>query len=83
MNERLHMSKLEKKWWFVATISFLATLFTIALMQSAGVWPVNGFAQWLVFFMCFAGCWRCLSFLGGLIVVLVSPKSKALDEGPC
>jgi hypothetical protein len=73
------MSTLEKKWWFIALASLLSVLLTLSLMRSAGVWPAQGMAQWVIYFFCFAGIWKCLSFLGWLIVLLVSPSRKALQ----
>lgn len=73
------MSNLEKKWWFTGIMAFFSSILAISLLKSAGIWPVSGFAQWLIYFICMVGCWRSLSFLAWLILLLAAPKSKALD----
>lgn len=73
------MSKLEKKWWFILPVSLLSAMLASLLTRSAGIWPADGAAQWLVYFLCLAALWKTISFLGYLIILFAAPTSKALD----
>ena len=76
------MSRLEKNGWFIAAVSSVTAVLTILLLHGAALWPARGVEQWVVYFFCFAGIWRCISFLGWLIVLIAAPSSKVLNRGP-
>ncbi|MGF6272197.1 hypothetical protein ABIB38_000539 [Massilia sp. UYP11] len=70
------MSELEKKWWFSGIVGGLTTFATLFLMSTAGLAPFEyTAAQWAVWFLCFVGLQRCISFLGWLTVLMASPKT--------
>lgn len=73
------MSKLEKKWWFAAPVTFISAILTILLLNGAGVWPASGAAQWAVYFLCFVGLQRSVAFLGWLAFLVAAPTHKALN----
>ena len=73
------MAQVEKKWWFILPVSMISTMLTIFLLRSAGAWPADGLAHWLVYFFCLLGIWKAVSFLGWLIVLFAKPSSTALD----
>jgi hypothetical protein len=73
------MSNLEKKWWFAGPMMFATALVTSLILDGAGIFPVTGFAQWLVSVMCFYVVFRLLSTVGRLATVLAFPSSKVLD----
>jgi len=72
------MSELERKWWFSLPVGMLTMLATIGLLRAVGLpfLPFQyGVAQWAVYLLCFVGLQRCISFLGWLTVLIVSPKT--------
>ena len=73
-------SKLEQTWWFVGLMGGLSALVTIHVMRTAGIWAPANFAQWILYFFCFVGIHRCISFLGWGVVLLVAPKSPLLKS---
>lgn len=74
------ISKLDRTWWFAMPISFLAAFLTLYVVSSAGIAQPYSFSQWFLYFMCFLGIHRGLSFLGWLLVVLMAPQSKVLER---
>lgn len=74
------ISKLERKWWFVTTVSVLAVILTTYLMETAGIrYPYN-FSQWVLYLLCLAGLQRGLSFATWLLVLFISPSNEALER---
>jgi hypothetical protein len=54
----------------------LTVMSTIGLLHVAGFPPFQySAAQWAVWFLCFMGLQRCFSFLGWLVVLVVSPRT--------
>lgn len=76
------MSELERKWWFSLPVGMLAMLATLWLLHTVGFtpFPQYGVAQWAVYFLCFVGLQRCISFLGWLTVLIVSPKTITAER---
>jgi hypothetical protein len=70
-------SKLERKWWFVASTFALAIIGTNYLMEAAGIPRPHNFSQWTVNFFCLVGLQRIFSFAGWLLILLISPSYKA------
>ena len=68
------MSSLERKWWFVTPVAGVSVWLTLQLIELAGM-PMGSLSasQWLVFFLCFAGIQRCLSFAAWLVFLAVAP----------
>lgn len=73
------MSNLEKKWWFIAAVSIATPILTFPLLDSAGVWPIDGFAQGLVSLICLLAINRLLSMAGRVFTIFAFPSSKLLD----
>jgi hypothetical protein len=71
-------SKLERKWWFAASTYLLSILATSYLMNTAGIFPPNNFAQWAIYFICIEALKRGFSFAGWLLVLCLSPSHKVL-----
>jgi hypothetical protein len=65
--------------WVTGFLSSLSALLTLLLRDFAGMLPPENLAQWLVYFLCFAGIWKCLGFVAWFGVLLVAPRSKLLD----
>lgn len=74
------MKNVERKWWYVAASAFLSTVITISLLRAAGIWPTTGVAQWIVYFICFVGVWRCIGFVSWFVILFTTPSSKLLDR---
>lgn len=70
---------LGQKVWFVGCQAGLSTFITLPLMHAAGLASPEGWAQWLVHFLCFFTVWRVVGFLGWFTVLLAAPSSKLLD----
>jgi hypothetical protein len=70
------MSALERKWWFVGLAAALSSFGTNLLLDSAGMprFDSGNVARWLVHTICFIGIWRCVAFIGWLIVLMISPS---------
>ena len=73
-------SKLERKWWFALPVGALAAILTLHFVNSAGIEHPYNFSQWVLYFLCFTGLQRGLSFVGWLLVLILSPQSKALER---
>lgn len=73
-------SKLEQKLWFVGVVCGLSALVTMHVMRIAGIWEPGNFAQWILYFFCFVGIHRCISFLGWGVLLLVAPRSSLLKS---
>lgn len=72
-------TQLRQTWWFVAIVAGLSALLTNLVLRAAGMPSPEGLAQFVVYFLCLVGFWRCFDFLGWLAVLLISPNSKLLD----
>lgn len=73
-------SALGRKWWIAGLLGGLSALLVFPLLRAAGIGTPQGWAQWLVYFLCFGAVWRCLSFVGWLAVLLIAPNSKLPDR---
>ncbi|GGY36608.1 hypothetical protein [Pseudoduganella albidiflava] len=73
------MSNLEKKWWFIGTVSFLTALVTLPLLDSAGIFPTSGAAQVVIALICFHTIFRLLSTAARFAFLFAFPSSKLLD----
>lgn len=73
------MSNLEKKWWFVGTVSLVTALLTLPLLDSAGIFPITGVAQFVVGIICFHAIFRLLSTAARFAFLFAFPSSKLLD----
>lgn len=73
------LTGLGRKWWFAGLLGGLSALLTLPVLSAAGLAQPGNWAQWLVYFLCFCGVWRCLAFAGWFALLLVSPSSKLLD----
>lgn len=73
------LTNLSRTWWFVGGLSAASGLVTLPLLHAAGMGSPETWAQWLVWFLCFSGVWKCLSFIGWFAVLLLAPSSKLLD----
>ncbi|GGY17282.1 hypothetical protein GJV26_09060 [Massilia dura] len=65
------MDGLEKKLWFVALVSLLATFATGYLIDSAGLpgpAAMNA-SQAMLYFLSFGACWKLFSFGGWLLAL--------------
>jgi hypothetical protein len=74
------MTKLERKWWFVGTVAAVAAIVAAHLMNRAGILQPYNFAQWTLYILCLVGLQRGFSFVGWLLVLCLSPSSKALER---
>jgi hypothetical protein len=82
-DKRISMSPLERKPWYVGIVAFLATMANTFLMNSAGMQIGNyNLAQWLVYCLCLAAIWRGISFVGWLIVLMISPALAGSRTAP-
>jgi hypothetical protein len=73
-------TKLERNWWFLLPVTGLAAALTAYLMDSAGLARPYTVAQWVLYGVCFGGLQRGFSFVGWLLVLFLSPSSKALER---
>lgn len=73
-------SKIERKLWFVGIVGGLSAVVTIYVMRTAGIWEPANLAQWILYFFCFVGIHRCISFLGWGVLLQVAPKSALLKS---
>lgn len=73
------LTGLGRKWWFVGSLSGLSGLLSFPVLQAAGLGSPENWAQWLLYFLCFSGIWKCLSVLGWFAVLLLAPSSTLLD----
>lgn len=73
-------SRLERKWWFSVPVSLLAFFLTEFVMHCAGILHPYNFAQWTLYFTCFVGLQRSLSFAGWLLVLCLSPAGRAWER---
>ena len=73
-------SKLERKWWFALPVGALAAILTLHFVSSAGIEHPYNFSQWVLYFLCFTGLQRGLSFVSWLLVLGLSPQSKVLER---
>jgi hypothetical protein len=73
-------SRLERKWWFAAPAGALAAIVTAYVMASAGIPRPYNLAQWALYVLCYIGLQRGFSFAGWLLVLCLSPSSKALER---
>lgn len=74
------MSRFEKTWWFAAAAGGASAFCTVSLLQLAGQSMPDGWAQWLVYFICFFGIWRGITFVTWLALLLAAPSSPLLDK---
>ncbi|OON61157.1 hypothetical protein B0920_19755 [Massilia sp. KIM] len=72
-------SKLERKWWFAMPVFVLSIVCTIWLLRGAGIGEPEGAPQWLVYFLCLFGFQQVFTFVGWFGLVLLAPRSRALD----
>ncbi|MCC2974411.1 hypothetical protein [Massilia sp. IC2-476] len=72
-------TRLRQTWWFVGIVAALSALLSNLVLRAAGMGSPESLAQWLVYFFCLVGFWRCFDFLGWLVLLLVAPSSKLLD----
>ena len=68
-------SKLERRWWFATPVCALAAILTLNFVESAGIHHPYNFSQWVLYVLCFVGLQRGLSFMGWLLVLVLSPQS--------
>lgn len=72
-------SKLERKWWFAVPVLALSVVCTLWLLRGAGIGHPEAAPQWLVYFLCLFGFQQVFGFLGWFGMVLLAPRSRALD----
>jgi hypothetical protein len=66
-------SRLERTWWYTGTTVMLALAPATCVTRSAGIPQLDNAAQVTLFLFCLVGFERCLSLLGWLLVLWVSP----------
>lgn len=74
------MSRFEKTWWFAAAAGGASAACTNFLLQLAGQSMPDGWAQWLVYFLCVFGIWRGITVVTWLALLLAVPSSPLLDK---
>jgi len=72
-------TKLNRNVWVTGVLSGLSTLLTILVLRLAGMPMPDTAAQWIVYFLCFTGIWKCLECVAWFVLLLVAPTSKLLD----
>ena len=75
-------TRLRQTWWFAGILAVLSSLLTNLVVRSAGMPSPDTLAQWVVYFLCFVGFWRCFDFLGWLAVLLIAPISESRSSAP-
>ena len=76
---KIMSTKLVRHVWITGLLSGLGTLLTILVLRRAGMPMPDTAAQWIVYFLCFTGIWKCLEFAAWFVLLLVVPTSKLLD----